>query len=355
MGNEMVQRGAGMELAPGMKANGAVALAFQSREMIETLAMMQMAKMSPRDEAEVRQRLKKAANNETLAVAAEYIYSKGGTEVTGLSIRAAEAMAKAYYNVDFGMREIQVTDKETTCMAFCWDMETNTRETEIFSVPHSRSKGVWEGGRRVGTEVVPITDQRELDEITRSRGARLKRSCILAVIPVDIQEEFAEECEKTLAAKIQSLVEKRGSAGGINEVIEGMLVKFEETYKVTRCMVADRFQKKHGGNPEIATNALYNLDNRQIVMLFRILTGLRDGTGVPSDYFKGATSERVDPTGTAAAGGEGGTKTQTAKDKLKQRLGVGQGEQPAGDGKGGDGKGGEGAAAGDGDDSDVPY
>ena len=304
MSNEMIRTG-GMELSGNMKAKGAVALAFQSREMIETLGMMQMAKMDPRDMETVRRRLQEAAKNETLAVAAEYIYVKGGTEVAGLSIRAAEALSKAYGNVDFGMREVEVDDQKTVCQAYCWDLETNTRQCEFFTVPHSRSKGVWEAGRRVGTEVVKITDQRELDEITRSRGARIKRGCILAVIPIDVQEEFAEACNRTLAKKIASLVEKKGETGGIREVVEGMLKKLEESYGVTRAMVCDRFQRKSEAD-------LLNLDNRQIVMLFRILTGLRDGIAVPSDYFKGATSERASAPAADAQ--------KTGKEALRARL-----------------------------------
>ena len=313
MSNEIATNGR-MELSPGMRADGAIALAFQTREMIETLGMMQMAKMAPRSPAVVSARLQEAAKNETLAVAAEYIYVKGGTEVTGLSIRAAEALAKAYGNIDFGMREIEVTKDKTTCQAYCWDMETNTRQCEIFTVPHSRSKGVWDAGRRVGTEVVQITDQRELDEITRSRGARIKRGCILGVIPIDVQEEFADACERTLAAKIAKMVEKRGESGGIREVIEGMLKKLEADYGVSRRMVCDRFQRKGEAD-------LLNLDNRQVVMLFRILTGLRDGIAVPADYFKGASTERTAATATPAKDG-----SKTAKEALRSKLGVGTGK-----------------------------
>jgi hypothetical protein len=203
------------------------------------------------------------------------------------------------------MREVEVDEQKTVCQAYCWDMETNTRECEFFTVPHSRSKGVWEAGRRVGTEVVKITDQRELDEITRSRGARIKRGCILGVIPIDVQEEFADACDRTLAKKIASLVEKKGETGGIREVVEGMLKKLEESYGVTRAMVCDRFQRKSEAD-------LLNLDNRQIVMLFRILTGLRDGIAVPSDYFKGATSERASAPAADAQ--------KTGKEALRARL-----------------------------------
>jgi hypothetical protein len=277
-------------------AQNSVAMVFQTREMVETLGMMQMARMNPRDPEVVRARLKKAAQNENLAVAAEYIYVKGGTEVTGLSIRAAEALARAFGNVEAGCRELDMSDKETICQAYCWDMETNSRFAEVFHVPHSRTRGKWEDGRRVGTEVVPITDQRELDELTRSRGSRIKRACILAAIPVDIQEEFAEECERTLSRKLQRMVTNKaqaktadgdeGAEYTIKDFIEEMLTTLAAKYGVSRRMVCDRFQKK-------AEADLANLDNRQVVMLLRIMTGLRDGIATPADYFKGASTERA--------------------------------------------------------------
>lgn len=355
MSNEIMTRpssGMGMDISPSaMKAEGAVALAFQTREMIETLGMMQMAKMAPRVPAEVDARLLQAAQNESLAVAAEYIYVKGGTEVTGLSIRAAEALARAYGNLDFGMRELEVNNQKTTCQAYCWDMETNLRACEVFAVPHSRTKGVWDMGRRVGTEVVQITDQRELDEITRSRGARIKRGCILGIIPIDVQERFAEACERTLSAKIDKMIEKRGETGGIREVIDSMLQKLETTYGVTRQMVCDRFQRKNPAD-------LMNLDNRQIVMLYRILAGLKEGIATPADYFKGASSERATAATAAKDGGE--KKPQKAKDALRAKLGLGKGkDSPTTDSatEGHSGASGElplGESKGA-DDSDIPY
>ena len=307
--NEMMNRptSSGIQLNAPSAANS-VAMVFQTREMVETLGMMQMAKMNPRDYEVIRARLHSAAQNENLAVAAEYIYAKGGTEVTGLSIRAAEALARAYGNIVSGCREVEVTDKMTKCQAYCWDMETNSRFEEVFEVPHSRSKGKWdEHGRRIGTEVVPITDQRELDEITRSRGARIKRACILAAIPVDIQEEFADECDKTLSRKLRKMVDKKAEAKDgeevytIKDMIDDMLTTLSSKYSVSKRMVCDRFQKK-------SENDLYNLDNRQVVMLLRIMAGLKDGIATPADYFKGASNERA-VVMVGATGSTGGSKT----------------------------------------------
>lgn len=283
--NEMQSMGGGVQFA-APKANDAVAMVFQTREMVETLGMMQMARMNPREVAVVRKRLLDAASDEKLAVAAKYIYAKGGTEVTGLSIRAAETMARAVGNIDFGCRELEETADEKIVQAYCWDMERNTRNAEVFRVPKARSKGVWDGGRRVGTQIERITDQREIDEMTRSRGSRIKRGCILATIDVNFQEEFADACDATLAKKVEKIAEKKG---GMVSAINGMLDALKDKYGVTKEQVAFRFQKKR---PE----DLANLDNRQFVMLLRILTGLKDGIATPADYFKGATTERARPT-----------------------------------------------------------
>lgn len=315
MSNE-ITRMEGLNMPSEMRADSAVALAFQSREMIETLGMIQMSRLAPRNSAVVSQRLREAAKNESLAVAAEYIYVKGGTEVKGLSIRAAEALAKAFGNIEFGMREIEIKNGvSTTCQAYCWDMEVNTRQCEVFTVPHTRTKGIWDGGRRVGTDVVKVVDQRELDEMIRSRGARIKRGCILAIIPNNVQEEFAEACERTLVAKIEKMIERRGENGGIREVIEGMLKKLETDYGVTKQMVCEKFQRKNDED-------LYYLDNRQIVMLYRLLAGLRDGIATPADYFKGASNERVMIGMAQKTDKTEQNATKSPKEALRARLGL---------------------------------
>lgn len=119
------------------KGNAATMVA-QTREMAEAIAAMQMAKACPRDVVAARDRILNACTRPKLAVGACYTYSRGGTDVTGPSIRLAEMLAQNWGNISFGIRELEQRNGESTCEAFAWDMEANARQTKVFQVPHIR-------------------------------------------------------------------------------------------------------------------------------------------------------------------------------------------------------------------------
>ena len=118
-----------------------------------------------------------------------YEYPRGGTKVTGPSIRLAEAMAQNWGNLDYGLIELDQKAGESQVMAYAWDLETNTRQTIVFSVPHIRAT-------KKGN--VPLTDPRDIYEMVANQGARRMRSCILRVIPGDVVESAVAQCNKTL-------------------------------------------------------------------------------------------------------------------------------------------------------------
>ena len=76
-------------------------------------------------------------------------------------------------------------------MRYCWDLETNVRKSQNFSVKHVRDT---KQGRK------ELTDERDIYETTANQGSRRVRSCILAVIPGDVTEKAQEMCRKSLAA-----------------------------------------------------------------------------------------------------------------------------------------------------------
>ena len=101
-----------------------------------------------------------------------YSYSRGGTEVTGPSIRAAETLAQCWGNIQFGVRELEQRGAESTVEAFAWDIETNTRQVKVFQVPHLRytKKGSYrlEDPRDAGLHVPRQSVGRELaDRVAR--------------------------------------------------------------------------------------------------------------------------------------------------------------------------------------------
>lgn len=160
-----------------------------SRQAQEVQGAMVIAKRFPRDEVESFNRIMQSCKRKSLAESAMYEYPRGGTKVSGPSIRLAEAMAQNWGNIDFGITELEQKNGESQVMAYAWDLETNTRQVKIFSVPHVR-------GTKKGN--VPLTDPRDVYEMVANQGARRLRSCILGIIPGDVVEAAVKQCEDTL-------------------------------------------------------------------------------------------------------------------------------------------------------------
>ena len=128
-------------------SNNAVAAAESDRAVQEVQASMIIAKKFPRDSMKALDRIINACTRPTLAETALYSYPRGGQEVTGPSIRLAEALAQEWGNIQFGIRELSSANGASTVEAFAWDMETNTRQVKVFQVGHqrySRSGGLQE-------------------------------------------------------------------------------------------------------------------------------------------------------------------------------------------------------------------
>jgi len=68
-------------------SSNAIADASQQREIAEVQAAMVIAKRFPRDPIEAMDRILHACTRSTLAESALYSYSRGGSDITGPSIR----------------------------------------------------------------------------------------------------------------------------------------------------------------------------------------------------------------------------------------------------------------------------
>jgi hypothetical protein len=73
--------------------------------------------------------------------------------------------------------------------AFAWDLETNTKSIQRFTVQH---KALARGNR-------DLNDPRDIYERVANDGARRLRARILAILPPDIVDAALDECKKTLA------------------------------------------------------------------------------------------------------------------------------------------------------------
>ena len=127
------------ELVEQQETTGNALVDIESaRATQEVQASMIIAKRFPRDEIAAYQKIIKACERPSLAKEALYAYPRGGQMITGPSIRLAEAMAQAWGNLDFGVRELSQKNGVSEVEAYAWDLETNTRQTKTFQVKHER-------------------------------------------------------------------------------------------------------------------------------------------------------------------------------------------------------------------------
>lgn len=240
----------------------------QSRAAQEVQASMIIAKKFPRDEERAIERIRRSCQRRSLAEVACYAYPRGGTTVTGPSIRLAECLAQAWGNLDFGVIELDQEDGESTVMAYAWDTETNTRETKIFQVRHERRVG--KGDK---FQIVKLEDPRDQYELVANQGARRLRACILGIIPGDVVDIAVEQCEKTLSTNTEPLLDRARK----------MASAFDQ-YGVTIAMLEKRLGHK-----------LEAVIEQELVNLRKIYTSIKDGAAKREDFFDVGAGEMKRP------------------------------------------------------------
>lgn len=227
-----------------------------SREAQEVQVAMVAAKRFPRDEVEAYNRILRDCQRTSLAEKAMYEFPRGGQVVTGPSVHLAKTLARGWGNIDSGFKVLEQTAKESTVMAYCWDLETNYRETKVFTVPHIREtkKGAY-----------PLTDPRDIYEMVANQAARRERSCILSVIPGDVVDAAVGQCNATLAGK---------SKMPLVDMVRALVKNFQEQYGVT----AEMLETYIGCKKEA-------FSQQSVVRLKNVYNTLRDGSASVEQYF----------------------------------------------------------------------
>jgi len=263
MNGEQERSGAMVEFAPRAQGTGMMQAAT-TRQAAEVQAAMVIAKQFPRDQQDAMERVIQACRRKTLAEVALYAYPRGGETVTGPSIRLAETLAQAWGNLDFGIVELEQRKGESIVQAYAWDLETNTRQVKVFTVPHER---------HTKRGVSSLTDPRDVYELTANQGARRLRACILGVIPGDVVEAAVAECDKTLrgdnkeplAERARRMVEAFGEMG------------------VTKAQIERRLGHK-----------LDALIETELVTLKKVYRSIRDGMSGAADFFEAEPRQGAD-------------------------------------------------------------
>jgi hypothetical protein len=238
-----------------------------AREVSEVQSALVVAKKFPRNMVEVQDRIRNTCSRLSLAKAAVYQYARGGTDITGPSIRLAEAIAQCYGNMQFGVRELEQKGGESIVEAFAWDVESNTRATKTFKVPHMRytKKGSYK-----------LEDPRDIYEAVANQGARRMRACILGVIPGDITEDALDQCDKTMKASVKITP----------ELLLKIVAMFDE-YKVSKEQIERKIQRR-----------LEAISPAQVITLGNIYNSIKDGMSKADEWFESvapATQDQAAP------------------------------------------------------------
>lgn len=246
--------------APVRIQPSSAALATQQREIAEVQAKLLMAERFPRDEVAAMDRILNAFTRPTLAEQAQYQYSKGGSDVSGPSIRSAEAVAQMWGNLEFGFREVSrgrgedgVTYSEVE--AFAFDLQYRTRRALTFQVRH------WRDTKRGGYQ---LKDEREIYELMANMAQRRVRACILAVIPGDVIEAAMKQADTTLHAKADTSPEAMAR-----------MVEAFGAFDVTKEHIEKRIQRR-----------IEAIQPAQVVSLKKVYASLRDGMSAPHEWFE---------------------------------------------------------------------
>ena len=240
----------------GQSLANVTAAMMSTRQAQEVQAMVVMARQFPRDKGLAVDRILEDCTRPTLAEAATYEFPRGGSKVSGPSIRLAECIAQNWGNLDYGFVELEKRNDESTVMAYAWDLETNTRQSKVFTVKHKRDT---QNGSYA------LTSERDIYEIIANQAARRVRTCILALIPGDVIDAALRQCDATLAAQNKGVP--------VEELVAKLLGAFQDEFDITPDMVAGYV----GKNIEAFTN-------QDVAHLRRVYTSIKEGI-VGNDYF----------------------------------------------------------------------
>lgn len=254
---------------PGLNA-GTVAIE-ESRAVAEAMGKLYIAQNRPRNEALAYDKVIASCQRKSMAESGEYSYPRGNEQVTGPSIRLAEEMARAWGNIEYGIRELSEDEDSTEMEAYCWDLETNLISSQKFRVKKERST-------RQGK--YKLTDQRDIYEQNANLGARRLRARILAVLPPDLVDAAVEQCRQTLKPTTEELPNKVKT-----------LIDFFKKQKVTVEHLEKRLGKK---SAEFTPDDVTNLKG--------IYNSIKDGMSRPGDWFEGFEPAESTPATDGAAG-----------------------------------------------------
>ncbi|WP_372436282.1 hypothetical protein [Mycobacteroides abscessus] len=198
----------------------------QSRAVAEVQSAVIVAQQIPRDMQRAEAEMRDTCNRSAMAKQAFYQVPNRGN---GASVHLMRELARVWGNVQYGVNELHRDDSrgESEVQAWAWDVQTNTRSTRTFIVPHARMSK----GRRQ-----ELTDLGDITNNNNNAGARAVRECINAILPKWFTEAAQDICKATL---------ENGEGVPLPKRIEDMIAGFR-AIGVSQAQLETKIGKKRG-------------------------------------------------------------------------------------------------------------
>ena len=175
------------------QTNAATNNAIVAAEVAKVQAMCVMAYQNPRNMLNVENKINAMCESVYLAQLAEYEYSRGGTKITGPTVKLVSAICQAYGIITSGWQEVSRGKDKSKVIAWAWDIENNFKYDLEFEVPLYRET---KNGRTL------LTSDRDIYEHIANFAARRRRACMEQVIPRYLVDMAVEKCHETLKTKV---------------------------------------------------------------------------------------------------------------------------------------------------------
>jgi hypothetical protein len=239
---------------------------FMTAEMQRSIAEVQaqfiMAMHRPRNPVQAYDRMMGECQRKKLAEVAMYSFARGGTKISGLSIRALEMVARNWGNIRYGFRVLDRSHGRSSVQAYAIDLENNIPVERIFEVKHWRD--TTKGG-------YALKDERDIYELEANQAQRRVRACLEALIPGDVLDAVEDEIKITLTA----------NADLTPEGIKKMLTAFEKV-GVNKAMIEARIQRKVAA-----------IEASQKVFMSSILNSIKDGMSDAAEWFDMSLADKA--------------------------------------------------------------
>jgi hypothetical protein len=143
----------------------------QARAIAEVQAAVVVAQQCPRDLQRAEAEMRDACSRTALANRAFYRVPNRGQ---GPSVHLARELARIWGNVQYGVHELRRDDRAgmSEIQAFAWDVQTNTRSTRTFQVPHQRMVTNKATGEQTRKDLIDLGDVYLNNQNVRARSRR---------------------------------------------------------------------------------------------------------------------------------------------------------------------------------------